>query len=185
MPLSEVLATKLLATRRGRRDDRSRAVEASAAAHSLTELNFPLACRTLAKDALRLCGAESAGMTVFDMDDSDELIWISVAGTLHDFERRRFPRHHSPCGVSFDTRAIQLFIEPHRYFEWMRVAGITINEALVCPLFNASGNLYGTIWVMSHRDIGIHFEQLDARILMQLATAAAEVVRVKTMRALR
>lgn len=182
MPLSDVLATNLLAFRRGDQDQRSKAVEASAAVDLSSNINFTSVCRLLANEALRLCRAESAGITIFDKNGKDELTWITIAGALSEFEGRRFPRRHSLCGISFDTKEIQLFIEPHRYFQWMRDAGITIDEALVCPLFGPEENLYGTIWTMTHEDQTKQFEQPDARILMQLAAVAGEAIRTEALR---
>lgn len=182
MPLSDVLATSLLAIRRGDQIQRAAAIEASALLHSSSRSNFISDCRLLTTEALRLCLAESAGISIFDKSGKDELTWVSIAGTLSEFEGRRFPRRHSLCGVSVDTKAIELFVEPHRYFQWMQAAGITIEEALVCPLCSAEGDMYGTIWVMTHYDLATRFEQPDARILIQLAAAAGEMVRAEALR---
>lgn len=182
MQLSEVIATGMLASRRGHDVARSDAVAASAALPSLLGLSFKASARLLTRHALLLCSSQSAGISVFDKGGNEELTWISVAGLLADFEGRRYPRRHSLCGVSFDSRAIELFVQPHRYFQWMQLARIVINEALVCPIFSPSGKLYGTIWVMSHDDDSIHFEEADARVLMQLAAVAGDAIRAEAIR---
>lgn len=182
MRLSEVIATGMLASRRGHDTTRSDAVAASAALPSFLGLSFKASAHLLTRHALLLCGAQSAGISVFDKGSNDELTWISVAGVLADFEGRRYPRRHSLCGVSFDSRAIELFVQPHRYFQWMLLAGIVINEALVCPIFSPNGSLYGTIWVMSHDNGNIQFEEADARVLMQLAAVAGDAIRAEAIR---
>jgi len=124
--------------------------------------------RARAAQAMALCGAQSAGISLFDPDGNDELTWIATTGALARFEGQRLVRHASMCGICFEYRDVQLFIAPHRYFQWMQDIGVLAREALVAPLLGPTGALYGTIWVMAHDDPDIAFNRQDANLLSEL-----------------
>ncbi|MDQ1832401.1 hypothetical protein [Massilia scottii] len=134
--------------------------------------------RPRCEEALLRCSAQSAGISIFDNDDLDELTWAATVGKLGPFEGRRFPRSNSPCGLCFSYRKTQLLLQPHRYFAWMAQTGVPVNEALVAPLIGQYGAFYGTIWVMSHDDLDIHFNLDDADTLADLSRGLATTIRL-------
>ncbi len=115
--------------------------------------------------AMEACHAESAGVSLFSHSRYNELTWIATSGRLARFEGRRFPQRHSMCGVCFARDAPQLFLKPHKYFQWMEMAGIGIREALVVPLKNQSGAFLGTLWVMTHAKDHVRFNRVDVDML--------------------
>ncbi|NHZ96003.1 hypothetical protein [Massilia sp. CCM 8734] len=136
------------------------------------------ALRARCEEALLRCSAQSAGISIFDNNDFDELTWAATAGALAPYEGRRFPRSNSPCGLCFSYRSTQLFVRPHQYFHWMAENNVHINEALVTPLIGQFGAFYGTIWVMSHDDMDIHFNRDDADTLADLSRGLASAIRL-------
>lgn len=177
MSLSEIIATDQLQLRPRKRagDAGGRSVPRVVPQDGVTLQD---ALRARCDEALLRCGAESAGISIFDHNDLDELTWAATVGVLAPYEGRRFPRSDSPCGVCFSYRSTQLFLRPHRYFGWMAQNDVIINEALVVPLIGQFGAFYGTIWVMSHDDPHIHFNLDDAEILAELSRGLASTIRL-------
>lgn len=175
MHLSDILATEQLSQRPAHP---LRAAPAPAVAAERDQGDTVVPFRARAAQAMALCGAQSAGVSLFDPDGNDELTWIATTGALARFEGQRLVRHSSMCGICFEYRDVQLFIAPHRYFTWMRDLGILAGEALVAPLLGPTGALYGTIWVMAHDDPDIHFNRQDANLLSELGKGMYNRVRV-------
>jgi hypothetical protein len=177
MSLSEIIATDQLHSRPCRH---AATPPADSVARVVPQDGVSLreALRARCEEALRRCAAQSAGISIFDSDDLDELTWAATVGVLAPYEGRRFPRSDSPCGLCFSYRNTQLFLQPHRYFQWMAQNGVMINEALVAPLIGQFGAFYGTIWVMSHDDPDIHFNLDDAAVLADLSRGLASTIRL-------
>ncbi len=128
--------------------------------------------RTMCREALQRCHAQSAGLSMFEPDPLDELTWVAVEGALAGFEGGRFPRRYSMCGVCLEMRSPQLFVNPHTYYSWLQATAHTVMEALVVPLMNREQRLVGTLWVMDHDKVK-PFDQGDADTLVRLASYAA------------
>lgn len=172
MKLADILGTGLLAERRTGDTRVTDLVNGSASQHTSDYLAL---LGNFIDGAMRQCGAQSAGVSLFYRYNSSELTWLRARGDLRDFEGRRFPRRHSPCGVALDANATQLFIRPHRYFQWIEQAGIYISEALVTPIMGPNGRKYGTLWMMTHD--GAHaFNQADARALELTSEKISEAI---------
>ena len=165
MHLSDILATEQLSQRPAHP---LRAAPAPAAVAEAAQGDPVGPFRARAAQAMALCGAQSAGVSLFDPAGNDELTWVATTGALARFEGQRLVRHASMCGICFEYRDAQLFIAPHRYFTWMRDLGILAREALVAPLLGPTGALYGTIWVMAHDGSDIQFNRQDASLLSEL-----------------
>ena len=128
---------------------------------------------TLCDMALTLCRADSVGISILENTDGAECFtWEAVAGKLEGRHGGKAPRHHSPCGVTLERRAAQLFSHPERYFEWMRQAALPIVEGLVIPLYKQGREAYGTIWILLHEGGGL-FDKEDARIMTALGGHAS------------
>ena len=170
MLLRDVLATELL-TYRGvapRRDVST----VLAPFERLTNAPELAVWDAVSAQALRLCHAQSAGVSIFADPRYHELTWVSACGELAEYKSRRFPQRHSLCGVVFESRAAQLFVEPHRYFQWIAQAGVTIDEGLVVPLVSGE-RMYGTLWAMTHEPVH-SFDAADEATLIMLGEAATE-----------
>lgn len=177
MSLSEIIATDQLQSRPRTRTGNP---DIGAMPRPVPQEGVTLreALRARCEEALLRSSAQSAGISIFDTDDLDQLTWVATAGVLAPYEGRRFPRSDSPCGLCFSYRSTQLFKRPHQYFRWMAENRVVIEEALVAPLIGQFGAFYGTIWVMSHDDPGIHFDLDDADTLADLSRGLASIIRL-------
>lgn len=168
MLLSDTLATELLCTRERERSLQPGALAPPAATARPDADDALGAIRARCAQAMALCGAQSAGVSIFNNAHHDELAWIATCGVLSPFEGLHFVRRDSMCGICFEYREAQLFLRPQRYFNWMQQACIVVEEALVVPLFGPYGALYGTLWAMTHDSGGVHFDRRDAQALAEL-----------------
>ncbi len=134
--------------------------------------------QTLVEIALELCQAGTAGVSLLETSDQEEVFrWSELAGRFrHD---GTIPRDFSPCGVCLDgippsgaeRGTPQLFSHPERYFTYLQAAKIPIVEALLLPLI-ADDQAIGAIWIMSH-DQNRHFDTEDVRLMTSLADFTA------------
>lgn len=174
MKLSDILATDQLFARAAALPPIQEGA-ASALPITLKRMSHLELIRLRCDEAMQECGAQSAGVTVFNDTSSPELTWLAATGVAKSFEGRRFPQRHSLCDVSFDRRAPQLFIEAQSYFLWMGEAGLRVREALVVPLRSPNGKFFGALWIMQH-DAGVQFTQQDVERLDHLATGVYALV---------
>jgi signal transduction histidine kinase len=124
---------------------------------------------TLLRTALELCSAGTAGLSLLETPPQGDAIfrWTNLAGALSKHLGGTTPRDFSPCGVTLDRSAPQLFAYPARRFQYFNGLDFTIVEALVIPV-DLGGEVPGTIWVVSHDD-EVKFDSEDARIMIGLA----------------
>ncbi|MDB4954457.1 MAG: domain S-box protein [Myxococcales bacterium] len=99
--------------------------------------------QTLVETSLRLCRADSAGITIAEADGN--VAWPAVTGTWAGLPAR-------PCS------------------EWQAIVPVAV-DSLVVP-FHANGQEIGTIWVVSHTPRR-RFDREDARLLARLSSFAA------------
>lgn len=164
--LSDVLATYRLALREPRLP------------RSSQELNrWPPLDQTLhglLESARLATGADSVGVSVFN-ENMDELTWVDIVGELAHHKGQSIPRRNSMCDVCFQTAQAQLFITPHRFFEWMAPAGLLVNEALVTPIRGGSQFYFGTLWAVVNSGSATEFTSahLGALKLHSLAVRSA------------
>lgn len=137
----------------------------------------------LAQQALKLCGAHSAGVSLVELDGAETVFrWLAVAGRWSGHRMGSLPRHASPCGIVLDRRAPQVMPNPERYFPAMLNVVPLATEALLVP-FEVLGETVGTVWVVSHDEM--RFGAEDLRLMRSLAhlAAAAYVSQVMLRRA--
>ena len=132
---------------------------------------------TLLRLALELCRAGTAGISLVETPPGSEPIfrWTSLAGLLEKHLGGSTPRTFSPCGVSLDRKAPQLFLYPARHFPFLNELPVPVVEALVVPLSGAGPA--GAIWILSHEEC-IVFDSEDVRILTDLADFTSSALRV-------
>lgn len=118
--------------------------------------------------AMKLTGAQSAGLSIFDPDKAPDVFeWRYLHGLLAPFENARTPRDDSPCGVTLDVNHPMLLAHPERIYDWIAAENIVVPEVLLIPLY-IQGEPLGTLWVVSPREN--HFGQADANALSGLAS---------------
>lgn len=125
--------------------------------------------------ALRLCGADSAGIGVREQaaEGDENYRWVALGGAYRAFVGGVMPADFSPCGLCAASRTPQLFANPGRYFTYLKGTEPSIVEGLFVP-FPAESQIVGVLWIASHDDRH-QFDREDVRLLTSLAdfTAAA------------
>lgn len=124
--------------------------------------------QALVDTAMRLTGAQSAGVSVTDVDAQEDVFhWVAVAGHFAGQLGATLPRWFSPCGDTLRTGHVMLMRDPSRHYPYIAELGIPIAEVLLAPIAQ-HGVLVGTVWVVQH-DAGRGFDAEDARLLTCLA----------------
>ena len=153
--------------------------------------------QSLVDAAIDLCGAGTAGLSMLDdstagarpdggTKTSETLFrWTHMAGKLSTAVGGTTPRNFSPCGVTLDRAAPQLFSRPARYFTYFDAVPVPIVEGLVIP-FGMAGDQTtafpekrpptGTLWIVSHDEK--RFDREDARIMSSLTGFTALTLQI-------
>jgi hypothetical protein len=171
--LEEIVITPELKRRPARASSLTRENQAlHKLARSLTDPPDELIA-SLLRVALDLCDAESAGLSMLEAGPGGEEVfrWAAIVGKWKSYVGGSLPRHASPCGITVDARAPQLFRGPERYFNYADSAQPAIAEALVVPIF-VGETIPGTIWIVAHSD-KVQFDLEDVRLLESLGAFAA------------
>jgi PAS domain S-box-containing protein len=129
--------------------------------------------RAIARTALELCRAGTAGVSLLEKDAKGEEVfrWVAIAGTYEPHEGSAIPAQFSPASVCLASNAPQLFSRPVRRFSPFREIEPFVIEALAVPLPPES-HPAGTIWVGTHEERR-KFDAEDARLLSSLADFTA------------
>jgi len=125
---------------------------------------------------LDLCRAGTAGLSLLEMNSKGEQVfrWTHLSGRLANHVGGTTPRNFSPCGVTLDCNAPQLFAYPGRYFHYFNDVEVPIVEGLVIP-FHVGGKTEGTIWIVSHEERS-RFDSEDVRIMSSLGEFAGSAL---------
>ncbi|MFM0083503.1 hybrid sensor histidine kinase/response regulator [Paraburkholderia sediminicola] len=127
--------------------------------------------QAIADTALSLCHAGSAGISLVEEPDDNRVFrWLAVAGLCADLRGKTTTWDECPCGVTLDSGAPQLFINPQVRFPCLQLPGLDVPEGIVVPIPADNGEL-GAIWVMSHAE-DCRFDLEDVRLLSNLAVFA-------------
>ena len=123
----------------------------------------------LMQQALILCPADTAGLSVLHEDDGGKLFhWDAMAGVLSDKIGGTTPRKFSPCGFTMDCGKTQLVCKPGCYYNYFLEVDPQIIEALVVPVL-VDRDCIGTIWIAAHSE-QTHFTLTDVRVMESLAS---------------
>lgn len=124
---------------------------------------------TLMQQALILCPADTAGLSLLHGDDGGQFFhWDAMAGVLRDKVGGTTPRKFSPCGFTLDCKSTQLVLKPGRYYNYFLDVDPQIIEALIVPVYVDREGI-GTIWIAAHIE-KTHFTLTDVRIMDSLAS---------------
>lgn len=169
-----VIATHLLRERPHRPPNLASENDALLAlAQSLAQSSEGIADQ-LVRQAMRLCQAESAGLSLVDSDDGEDIFrWIATAGEYARYRNGTMPRHFSPCGEVLKRGTALLMQTPERYYPYVTQLHAPVREVLLVP-FESDGRQVGTIWVVSH-SASKAFDNEDLRIVKSLAVFASAV----------
>ena len=126
----------------------------------------------LAETALRLCRAQSAGVSIEEEAAGRRVFrWHGAAGRWAPLRGGVVPRDFSPCGTVLDRNTPVLMKHPERHFALPHADTLPITETLLVP-FAADGATVGTVWLGLH-DESRQFEREDLRLLTSLSECAS------------
>ena len=170
--VDEVLITSQLAVRPWRPPDYEAESLAMLELGDELRLNPGNILNKLAELAMKLCHADSAGISILESENKREIFrWHAIAGGFAPNLYGSMPRDSSPCGTVVARNRVLLFNEPDRYYADMRGVAPRVYEALLAP-WPTEGTPEGTLWVVAHTPER-HFDAEDARIVQILARFAS------------
>ncbi len=126
-------------------------------------------------DAARsLTGAESAGLSLVDVEDGKDVFrWIATTGEYARYANGTMPRHFSPCGEVLKRGIPLLMSDMRRAYPYVDGLHLPPANVLLVP-FEDGGKLVGTIWVVRH-SVDQTFDGEDQRMVQSLAVFASAV----------
>ena len=127
--------------------------------------------RHLVETAMRLTGAESAGISLLDQPSGDHFKWVATAGDFERYLHGTMPRHFSPCGTVFDKGHALMMRDAVRYYPYIGDLHLPVRVALLVP-FSQDGVLIGTLWILRHA-CDTPFTQEDLGAVTALADFAS------------
>ena len=118
----------------------------------------------LVKIAVTCCGADSAGISLEEPDETGKptFRWVAISGTFSKYLQGRTPRFFSPCGTCLDLGRPQLYQVTKPYYDFLGVTADPITEGMLIP-WETEG-IRGTIWAVVHEREGA-FELQDYELL--------------------
>lgn len=126
--------------------------------------------------AVRLCGADSAGISIERENKTDEAFyhWVAIAGEYSPFLNAVLPRTPSACSVSLERGTPQLFRVDQRFFDILGVEAAPVKDGILLPWDVEETR--GTIFILSHaRNEAFDIE--DLHLMQVLANFAAMGIR--------
>jgi hypothetical protein len=126
----------------------------------------------LVQAAVRLCGADSAGISMEKEGGSDAEFyhWVATAGAYSGFLNAVLPRYPSACGVCLVRGHAQHFTVAKRFFDILGVEAPLVTDGILLPW--RTEETRGTIFVMAHGRTEA-FDENDVRLMNMLADFAA------------
>jgi PAS domain S-box-containing protein len=171
--LEEAIITESLWNRPARPPDLNREIEAFRVLGREMMTQDPASIlNCLIGQAITLCKADSAGISLLEREKSGDQIfrWVAATGAMGAYIGGTTPRNFSPCGICLERNCSQLFSHPERYYAYLNRV-LPMAELLLIPLYAGNEGL-GTLWVICH-DAQRKFDREDARILGSLADFTA------------
>jgi signal transduction histidine kinase/CheY-like chemotaxis protein len=137
----------------------------------------PNVFQQLAETALRLCRAQSAGVSIAEKENGrDTFRWHGAAGRWSSDIKATMPRDASPCGTVLHRKTPLLMARPERYFRSSLPGIPPLAEVLLVP-FHVDGVTVGAVWVIAH-DESRRFDREDLRLLRSLSEFAGVAYQV-------
>lgn len=129
--------------------------------------------------AVRLCGADSAGISTQNFNERGEIYyhWVATTGAYAKFFDAILPSHPSACGVCLERGRPQIFRVSQAFFDLMGITAPVVTDGLLLP-WEVAG-VRGTIWIMAHGRTDA-FDAEDLRLMEVFANFAAMAARQQT-----
>jgi len=170
--VDDVLITSELTSRPSRPPDYEAQSQAMLELGDELRINPANVLHKVAELAMKLCHADSAGISILESEDEREIFrWHAIAGGFAPNLYGSMPRNSSPSGTVIACDQAMLFNEPDRFYAELCRVSPRVYECLLAP-WPAQGKPEGTLWVVAHTPER-RFELEDARIVQILARFAS------------
>jgi GAF domain-containing protein len=162
-----------------RHEDKDAADRQSRAIERLRTCSFQssnAALQEVVQIALEFCDADSAGISLEEVNEKGELQfrWIAVAGSFAPYLNGTTPRFYSPCGSCIDRGVALHYQVNHRYYNFLGVNAEPIRDGILIPL--RCEDMLGTFWVVSHSTEDA-FDRHDYEFLRSIADLVSRSIR--------
>ena len=130
----------------------------------------------LADAAVRMCGADSAGISMEreDRTEAQYYQWIATAGEYTSFLHASLPQYPSACTVCLYRGGPQHFRVGKRFFDLLGVEAAEVTDGILLPW--EVEEMRGTIFILAHGRTEA-FDGEDLRLMQVLAKFAAMGIR--------
>ena len=184
VPLEAVLRTDDLSRLPARPPDHASESRALSALRERLERRDDTLLHGLVAQALTLCRAHSAGLSLLEPDETGRkrFRWPAVAGRWAARQGGAISRDHSPCGTVVDRDEALIMVHPERHYG--ALLDPPVFEGLLVPV-RIPDRAVGALWVLLH-DGSRRFDGEDLRLLTELsrfASLALQVVERDRLRA--
>ncbi len=134
--------------------------------------------RELVALVLELCGADSAGVSLAQPDQTDEAfwLWVEVVGEYRHFKGSSLPRNPSACGTCLARGVPQHLRVREPFFDALGIDAKPLTDGLLLP-WNA-GPRQGTLWVLAHGRTEA-FDRTDIELAKKLTDFAGLAWRLR------
>ena len=135
----------------------------------------------LVNAAVRLCGADSAGISIEREDKTDNCHyqWVATAGEYSNFLDANLPKSPSACTVCLERGSPQLLKVHERFFEILGIKAALVTDGILLPW--QVEEMRGTIFILSHSRTEA-FDSEDLHLMKVLANFAAMGIRQQRQR---
>ncbi len=130
----------------------------------------------LVNAAVRLCGADSAGISIERQDRTEQNYyqWIATAGEYSGFLNASLPKYPSACTICLQRGGPQLFRVHERFFDLLGIQAALVRDGILLPW--EVEEMRGTIFIISHSRTEA-FDSEDLHLMQILANFAAMGIR--------
>jgi hypothetical protein len=176
MELRDLLSDRAFLSRTGKRRDLQQPFDALRRITQVFATHPEDVLQELVNVAMTCCGADSAGISLEEPDQSAKptFRWVAVAGSFSQYIEGRTPRFFSPCGTCLDSGRPQLYRVTKPYYDFLGVTAEPITDGMLIPW--EADRIRGTIWAVSHTS-ELAFERADYELLKSLSDYVAVIIR--------
>ncbi len=176
MELRDLLSDRAFLSRTGKRRDLQQPLDALRRITQVFATHPEDVLQELVNVAMTCCGADSAGISLEEPDQSGKptFRWVAVAGSFSQYTEARTPRFFSPCGTCLDSGRPHLYRVTKPYYDFLGIIAKPITDGMLIPW--EADQMRGTIWAVSHTS-ALAFERADYELLKSLSDYVAVIIR--------
>jgi hypothetical protein len=180
MEFRDLLSDHAFLSRTGKKRDFQQPFDALRRVTEVFAIHSENVLQELVNVAMTCCGADSAGISLEEPDESGKptFRWVAIAGSFSQYLEGRTPRFFSPCGTCLDSGRPHLYRVTKPYYDFLGVTAKPITDGILIPW--ETDQIRGTIWAVSHSSEEA-FDRRDYDLLKSLSDYVAVIVRQQNL----